>query len=94
MGLAGGLLERAGGVDEAGAGMHNLAAALFGVSAREMARIVTLNNINLQLQEKSGQLSLEAVAKTFRYLDAGEIAAGRREAAKARPGAGGKGPTK
>ena len=42
VGLAGGLLERAGGVDEAGAGMHNLAAALFGVSAREMARIVTL----------------------------------------------------
>ena len=42
VGLAGGLLERAGGVDEAGAGMHNLAAALFGVSAREMTRIVTL----------------------------------------------------
>lgn len=59
-----------------------------------LARIVTLNNINLQLQEKSGQLTLEAVAKTFRYLDAGEIAAGRREAAKARPGAGAKGPAK
>ncbi len=42
VGLAAGLLERAGGVDEAGASMHNLAAALFGVSAREMIRIVTL----------------------------------------------------
>ncbi|MCX7669491.1 MAG: glycerol-3-phosphate dehydrogenase [Anaerolineae bacterium] len=42
VGLAGGILERNGGVDEAGAGMHNLAAALFGVSAREMTRIVTL----------------------------------------------------
>lgn len=42
VGLAGGLLERAGGEDAAGAGMHNLAAALFGVSAREMTRIVTL----------------------------------------------------
>lgn len=42
VGLAGGVLERAGGVDEAGAGMHNLAAALFGISAREMTRIVTL----------------------------------------------------
>jgi glycerol-3-phosphate dehydrogenase (NAD(P)+) len=42
VGLAGGLLERAGGVDDAGAAMHNLAAALFGVSAREMTRIVTL----------------------------------------------------
>lgn len=42
VGLAGGLLERAGGVDDADAAMHNLAAALFGVSAREMTRIVAL----------------------------------------------------
>ena len=42
VGLAGGLLERTGGVDVAGAGMHNLAAALFGVSASEMTRVVTL----------------------------------------------------
>jgi glycerol-3-phosphate dehydrogenase (NAD(P)+) len=42
VGLAGGLLERAGGVDDAGAGMHNLAAGLFGASAREMTRIVAL----------------------------------------------------
>ena len=73
-------------------GYHEIGGFVSDVS--NLARIVTLNNINLQLQEKSGQLSLEAVAKTFRYLDAGEIAAGRREAAKARPGAGGKGPTK
>jgi glycerol-3-phosphate dehydrogenase (NAD(P)+) len=42
VGIASGRLEAAGGADEAGAGMHNLAAALFGASAREMARIVTL----------------------------------------------------
>lgn len=42
VGLAGGILERSGGTDEADAAMHNLAAALFGVSAREMTRIVTL----------------------------------------------------
>lgn len=42
VGIAAGLLEAAGGVDEAGAGMHNLAAALFGASAREMSRIVAL----------------------------------------------------
>jgi glycerol-3-phosphate dehydrogenase (NAD(P)+) len=42
VGLAGGMLERAGGTDEAGAAMHNLAAALFGVSAAEMARLVHL----------------------------------------------------
>jgi glycerol-3-phosphate dehydrogenase (NAD(P)+) len=42
VGLASGLLERAGGVDEAGAWMHNLAAALFGVSNAEMSRLVAL----------------------------------------------------
>jgi glycerol-3-phosphate dehydrogenase (NAD(P)+) len=42
VGLAGGMLERVGGIDSAGAGMHNLAAALFGASAAEMTRLVTL----------------------------------------------------
>ncbi len=42
VGLAGGVLERTGGIDEAGAAMHNLAAALFGVSATEMVRLVSL----------------------------------------------------
>jgi glycerol-3-phosphate dehydrogenase (NAD(P)+) len=42
VGIAGGILERADGVDEAGAGMHNLAAALFGVSMYEMKRLVGL----------------------------------------------------
>lgn len=51
-----------------------------------LARIVTLNNINLQANEKSGQLTLEAVAKTFRYLDQEEIEQGRREALKAKQG--------
>lgn len=42
VGLAGGMLERAGGPDEAGAYMHNPAAALFGASAQEMVRLVSL----------------------------------------------------
>ncbi len=42
VGLAAGLLDRAGGPDGAGAAMHNPAAALFGASAREMTRIVAL----------------------------------------------------
>ncbi len=42
VGLAAGALIRVGGVDEAGAGMHNLAAALFGASAAEMAKVVAL----------------------------------------------------
>ncbi len=42
VGIAGGLLEREAGPDEAGAQMFNLAAALFGASAHEMTRIVGL----------------------------------------------------
>jgi glycerol-3-phosphate dehydrogenase (NAD(P)+) len=42
VGLAGGILERTGGPDAAGAAMHNLAAALFGASANEMTRVVDL----------------------------------------------------
>jgi glycerol-3-phosphate dehydrogenase (NAD(P)+) len=42
VGVAGGMLERAGGPDEAGALNYNPAAALFGASAREMARLVSL----------------------------------------------------
>ena len=36
------MLDLEGGPDDAGAAMHNVAAALFGASAREMARIVGL----------------------------------------------------
>ena len=42
VGLAEGMLERLGGPDEANAQNHNPAAALFGASAREMARLVSL----------------------------------------------------
>jgi glycerol-3-phosphate dehydrogenase (NAD(P)+) len=42
VGMAAGLLDLEGGPDDAGAAMHNVAAALFGASAREMSRIVGL----------------------------------------------------
>ena len=42
VGLAGGMLERLGGPDEADAQNHNPAAALFGASAAEMTRLVSL----------------------------------------------------
>lgn len=64
---------------------HDLGAFTSDIS--NLPRIVTLNNLNIQLQEKTGTLSLEAVAKTYRYLDAEEVAAQRREAAKAKAGA-------
>jgi type IV pilus assembly protein PilO len=51
-----------------------------------LSRIVTLNNLNL-VAGKDGSLSLDAVAKTFRYLDAEEIAAQRKTAADKKKGA-------
>jgi type IV pilus assembly protein PilO len=41
---------------------------------------VTLNNLNL-FTGKDGMLTLDTVAKTFRYLDADEVAAQRKAAA-------------
>jgi type IV pilus assembly protein PilO len=68
---------------------HDLGAFTSDVS--NLARIVTLNDMQITQQEKTGQLTMEAVAKTFRYLDSEEIAEQRRQAAKAkqnaRPGA-------
>ena len=49
-----------------------------------LSRIVTLNNLSIAPstdKDKSGSLSLEATAKTYRYLDPDEIAA-QRAAAK------------
>jgi type IV pilus assembly protein PilO len=42
-----------------------------------LPRIVTLNNLNLTTV-KDGTLTLDAVAKTFRYLDKDEVAAQRK----------------
>ena len=48
VGIAQGILERSGGEDRAHASMHNLSAALFGVGASEMLRIVSLMGGNPQ----------------------------------------------
>jgi len=50
-----------------------------------LPRIVTLNSMNLA-GGKDGSLTLDAVAKTFRYLDLEEVAA-QRQAAGKKPGA-------
>jgi type IV pilus assembly protein PilO len=42
-----------------------------------LPRIVTLNNLNL-VAVKDGMLTLDTVAKTFRYLDKDEVAAQRK----------------
>ena len=60
---------------------HDLGA--FTGDIANLPRIVTLNNLNLQAS-RDGALTLDATAKTFRYLDEDEVANQRkaRQAAK------------
>jgi type IV pilus assembly protein PilO len=63
---------------------HDIGA--FASDIANLSRIVTLNNLAI-VPLKDGLLSMEATAKTFRYLDAIEIAAQRKAASPAAPGA-------
>lgn len=54
---------------------HDLGA--FASDIANLPRIVTLNNMNITTG-KSGNLTLDATAKTYRYLDQDEIAAQRK----------------
>lgn len=69
-------------------GYFDLGAFAFGIS--KLSRIVTLNDLKITpIAAKDGQdarLSVEAVAKTFRYLEASEIAPKKTEK-RARGGA-------
>jgi type IV pilus assembly protein PilO len=65
---------------------HDLGA--FTSDIANLPRIVTLNNLNLTTGNQT-VLALDAVAKTFRYLDSTEVAAQRKAAAPA-PAKGGK----
>jgi type IV pilus assembly protein PilO len=58
----------------------------FASDVAHLSRIVTLNNLNVT-PLRDGSLSLEATAKTFRYLDPDEVAAQRKSA---KPAAGAK----
>jgi len=58
----------------------------FASDVSQLSRIVTLNDI--AMTEKDGTLTLDAVAKTYRYLDEGEIAAQRKAARDASKGKG------
>ncbi|MEK9775886.1 MAG: type 4a pilus biogenesis protein PilO, partial [Quisquiliibacterium sp.] len=60
--------------------------AAFSSDVSNLPRIVTLKDINMKLNEKTGQINMDVVAKTYRYLDADEIAEQRRQAAKAAKG--------
>ena len=52
---------------------------LFASDIAHLSRIVTLNEIQLSpIKDKQNQLTLEGVAKTFRYLDIDEVEAQRK----------------
>lgn len=65
-------------------GYHDLGS--FASDIANLPRIVTLNNMSLATG-RDGVLTLEAVAKTFRYLDSDEVAAQRKAAADKAKGA-------
>ena len=54
----------------------------FASDIAHLSRIVTLNNLSIAPAGKEGGLSLDATAKTFRYLDGDEVSA-QRKATKA-----------
>lgn len=56
---------------------HDIGA--FAADVANLSRIVTLNNVTL-LPVKDGTLGMDATAKTFRYLDAEEVATQRKGA--------------
>jgi len=63
---------------------HDMGA--FASDVSQLPRIVTLNDISLSA-DKEGVLTMEAVARTYRYLDESEIAA-QRKASRQQKGAG------
>ena len=62
----------------------------FAADVANLSRIVTLQNVNItpvQGKDAAGALVMEATARTYRYLDATEIAEQRQVAAAKAPGA-------
>ena len=55
----------------------------FAADISNLSRIVTLNNISI-VPAKDNALAMDAVAKTFRYLDAQEVSAQRKATAGAK----------
>jgi type IV pilus assembly protein PilO len=62
---------------------HDMGA--FASDVGQLSRIVTLNDVRIDAG-KDGNLSMEATARTFRYLDDSEVAAQRKTAAAAKKG--------
>ena len=62
---------------------HDMGA--FASDVGQLSRIVTLTDLKIEAQ-KDGNLAMEAIARTFRYLDDQEVAAQRKAAAAAKKG--------
>ncbi|WP_343592077.1 type 4a pilus biogenesis protein PilO [Paracidovorax wautersii] len=58
---------------------HDIGA--FAADVANLSRIVTLNNLSIAASKDSSVLTMDATARTFRYLDADEIQAQRNAAA-------------
>ncbi len=66
---------------------HDIGA--FAADVSNLSRIVTLNNLVVvapATRDPNGTLSMEATARTYRYLDASEVADQRKAAAAAKAG--------
>jgi len=61
-------------------GYHEFGSFVSGVAA--LPRIVTLHDISIAEDKKSGQLNMEVTAKTYRYLDETEIQQQKAESTK------------
>ena len=62
---------------------HDIGA--FASDVSQLSRIVTLNDIGVSI-DKDGGLALDAIAKTYRYLDDAEIAEQKRKEREAKGG--------
>ncbi len=79
-------------------GYHDLGA--FASDIASLSRIVTLNDMNISILAAPGaagaapagpaQLTMDSIAKTFRYLDQEEVSAQKKSAADAKKAAGAK----
>ncbi|MDE2095041.1 MAG: type 4a pilus biogenesis protein PilO, partial [Burkholderiales bacterium] len=65
---------------------HDIGA--FAGDIANLSRIVTLHNLNISAGQRdtSGALTMEATARTYRYLDASELDEIKKNAAKAKAG--------
>ena len=58
----------------------------FASDVAHLSRIVTMNNLDMRMG-KDSSITMDATARTYRYLDQDEVAAQRKATSKKKPGA-------